>query len=654
VGNAIGVMGYTRGLRQPSLLARLQKSAAVPASIVESVEDFVTRRFGPVKPVPDVADADSRIVHVVQWVRAILEASGHVILEDSLIFKDDADDSDIWTVIQPCGNFNACVASIDLAMQLLCAAAQSGEAEPENLAASLESLAEKYAKAVRHGVLQGFNAFHFLSAAHSLNIPWFRLAPNHIQFGHGAASRLLDSSFTDRTSQIGTSIAREKQLGSQVLRSAALPVASHKLARSADEAAQIASQLGYPVVVKPGDLDGGVGVAAYLLDENAVRKAFDRAKAHSGLILVEKHFIGRDYRIQLVNGEVHGILEREPGGVTGDGKHTIRQLVERQNRERATATDDRRHLHPIEWDEDAEAMLAHAGLESSSVPAKGAFVRLRGAANVASGGIPRPVPVEAAHPDNIDLAKRAVRTLRLDVAGVDLLIPDIGISWLSSGAIICEVNAQPQMFTTMHEPMLRSLFNGTDGRIPIALVLSPGPGETVSAALHERMRTAWPGAGLSNWEQARIGGTAISSEPLTLFQGGRALMQDPGVDAIVLSTSSDASGNSWPFDRVDLIVLAGNGEAETAETEQTMLQLARSARWLQPRQVMADGSSPACLAAARYLKDHAPCRTIDGKGAAGPARRLAEAAFAYLTTGSLPAASGPSKARKARSAAEAA
>ena len=647
VGNAIGVMGYTRGLRQPSVVARLQKGPAASESILKSVEGFVTARFGAVKPVPGTAGVDSQIVHVMQWVRAILEANGHTVFEDTLIFKDDGDGPDIWTVIQPCGDFSACVASINLAMQLLCAAAETGEAKQEDLVAPLESLTEKFSKVVKRGVLQGFNTFHFLAAAHSLDIPWFRLSPRHVQLGHGASSRMLDSSFTDRTSQIGTSIAREKQLGSQVLRSAAVPVARHKLAKSADDAVLIADQLGYPVVVKPADLDGGVGVAAYLLDENAVRKAFDRARANSGLILVEKHFIGRDYRIQLVNGAVHGILEREPGGVVGDGKHTVRQLVERQNRERATATDDRRHLHPIEWDEDAEAMLAHAGLEASSVPAKGVFVRLRGAANVASGGIPRPVPVEAAHPDNIALAIRTVRTLRLDVAGVDLLIPDIKESWLSSGAIICEVNAQPQMFTTMHKPMLESLFQGTEGRIPIVLVLSPGPGETVSGALHERMRSAWPGCGLSSWEHARIGGTAISNEPLSLFQGGRALMQDPEVDAIILSTSSDAAGNSWPFDKVDLIVLAGNGEAETADTGRTMVELARSARWLQPRQVLVEGSSPACLAAARHLEDHAPCRTIDGKGAA-------EAAFVYLTTGSLPAASRPAKARKARSAAEAA
>ena len=58
------------------------------------------------------------------------------------------------------------------------------------------------------------------------------------------------------------------------------------------------------------------------------------------------------------------------------------------------------------------------------------------------------------------------------MAGVDLLIPDIGHSWFESGAHICEVNAQPQMFTTMHKPMLVDMLGDAGGRIPVAMVIA--------------------------------------------------------------------------------------------------------------------------------------------------------------------------------------
>lgn len=629
-----GVLGFTRGLSQPSLVTKLFSGPAPSDEAIRMVDQFVRGHFGDIKELPGREAIDVQVAHVLEWTRAILEKNGHVVFEDARVWKDAGDEPNIWSVAQPCGEFKACIATIDFAGALL---HHAGDPKHKAHLPVFDALLKKFSKVLKDGVIQGFNTFHFLQAARDLNIPWSRLSPVHIQFGMGASSRILDSSFTDRTSQIGTNLARNKVVGASVLRGMSLPVARHKLANSADEAVRIADNLGYPVVIKPADLDGGVGVAAYLLDAEAVRRAFTHALTCSKSILVEKHFMGRDYRIQLVNGELLGILERQPGGVVGDGQHTVRELVERQNHERATAKDDRRHLHAIKFDNDAEALLSHAGLSWASVPGPGQFVRLRGAANVASGGIPIPIPREAAHPDNLDLAIRAARAFRLDVAGVDLLVPDIGKSWLSSGAIICEVNAQPQMFTTMHKPMLQSLFGGTEGRIPITLILSAGPGETVSTALHDRLQTVLPDAGLANSRDCRIGSKPLSRAPLSTYQGGCALIRDPAVQAIIQSTCSDSAGSSWPFDRIDMLVLAGDVQKDTEESEATLSRLAQSACWLRPRHVLVDGSSSACVAAMQYLSDEFSCEVVGkGESPARAAELLAEATFALLQAESTP------------------
>ena len=187
-----------------------------------------------------------------------------------------------------------------------------------------------------------------------------------------------------------------------MLRLVGLPVPPHYFARSEDEAVQCAERLGYPVVVKPADLDGGKGVKANLRNPPSVRKAFALAASLSRQVLVEKHVAGRDYRIQVVNGVVHGVLERVPGGVTGNGIDNVQLLLDKQNHERSIALDDRRFLHQMELDEEAEEELSAQGMTRDSVPVSGQFVRLRGASNVASGGVPVPVPVEKVHPDNLD------------------------------------------------------------------------------------------------------------------------------------------------------------------------------------------------------------------------------------------------------------
>jgi cyanophycin synthetase len=335
---------------------------------------------------------------------------------------------------------------------------------------------------------------HFVAAAAELGVPWRRLRGQLIQLGQGANARWLESSWTDRTPVISSGLARNKQAAATVLRMNGLPVPDHHLAATADEALQQARGLGYPIVVKPSDRDGGEGVRAGLEDEIAVRAAFEEALKLSKRVLIEKHVPGRDYRLQVVDGEVHGVLERVPGGVVGNGVDTVKALLERQNHERRTALDDRRYLYAMDLDDEARKLLARQGLDADSVPAAGQAVRLRSASNVASGGVPVELPLDRVHRDNLQLAVRAARVLRLDVAGIDLLAPDIGCSWLETGANICEVNAMPQMFTTMHKPMLRSLFKGGSGRIPVVIVIEAARPEPAGCRVDPpATAAAWPG-----------------------------------------------------------------------------------------------------------------------------------------------------------------
>lgn len=652
VGDVSGTFGYTHGLHQPAVMLKLKVGPPPAEKIVEQIDQLVRQKFGlddsPKNMDPQI---DAQIAQILSWSQAILKKHNQPIFEDARAFQDPADTTDIWTIVHPCLYFQASLGAMDLSMSLLRLADTHAAADTPELQSRVKVLAEKFAKVLDSGRAPGFNGFHFLAAAAELGVPWSRLSNTHFQFGYGASSRLLDSSFTDRTPQISTNIARNKMLASNVLRSAAIPVAAHSLAKSADEAVKIAERLGFPVVVKPADQDGGIGVSAYLLDAGAVRRAFEQARTCSKAILVEKHFIGRDYRIHIVDGEVHGILERAPGGVTGDGRHCVRDLVKLQNQERANAIDDRRHLHAIKFDEDAEAMLAHAGMNWSSTPPPGQFVRLRGAANVASGGIPVPVPIEKAHPDNLNLALRTARVLRLDVAGIDLITPDITKSWFETGAIICEVNSQPQMFTTMHKPMLESLLGEAGGRIPIVLVLSPNPTEYVSPKLHELMRTTWPNTGMFNHHGIHIGTKAVSGQTLELFHGVQALIKDPAVDALIVAAHPDTLPNGWPFDRVDTLVLVGEDETGDADTaKKNVLRMVKFANWLKPSHVLIDGDASSFIATQNQFKTNRTPEVIGaGCNPAETSDMLANAAFSSVAhQQDAPAADTEQKRRAAK------
>lgn len=604
VGKPAAVPGHIDGLRQPCLRFQLAVAARCDARVFIAADAWMAERFGPAPEgeEPAAATDDPCVLRVTDWTRRILKQQRHPIFEHARLRAGPpvGEGVAVWTIVQPCLDFDACEAAVELAIGVIVAAAGDPSAVP--LAEMLEQLWQRHAADVRKGALGGFNTLHFLEAAHAMGLPWRRLSGSVFQYGMAAAARLLDSSLTDRSPLIATALAKDKMRAAAMLREAGLPVPEHHRVASAEEAVAAAEALGYPVVVKPADKDGGTGVAAFLHDGNAVRKAYVKAAEHSQRILVEAYVAGNDYRVHIVDGVVHGVLERAPGGVVGDGRHDVRQLVERQNRERATATDDRRHLHPIHADEEAGSLLAAAGLGWESVPAEGAFVRLRGASNVAGGGIPRPVAVADVHPDNLALALRAVGVLRLDVAGVDLLMPDITQSWLQTGAGICEINAMPQMFTTFHRPMLESIMGPRRGRIPIAVVLShAGAGEAASMQLHRRLRARWPAAGLTNGDTVMVGDEVIVKDHPGSFFGVQALMLDPAVEALVVAVSDrQVLRHGWPFDRCDALLLAGGDPPDTAPdgAEQHFLQLCAAAKALQPAMVFADAGDGLCMSVA--------------------------------------------------------
>lgn len=255
--------------------------------------------------------------------------------------------------------------------------------EPFDFAAELERLMD-----IADEYRLGPSTQAIVDAARARQIPVLRLTETGslVQLGYGVHQKRIMASETSNTCQIAVELCQEKPLANRMLRAVGVPVPDGRTVRSADEAWAVARELGLPVVLKPEAGNQGKGVSVNLRSEADVRAAYDIARGYGGAVLVERCIEGDDYRLLVVNGKMVAAARREPAQVTGDGQHTVAELVERTNADPRRRPGHGGALSRIKLDEAAELVLVQQGLQPQSVPAAGQVVYLRRNSNLSTGG----------------------------------------------------------------------------------------------------------------------------------------------------------------------------------------------------------------------------------------------------------------------------
>jgi cyanophycin synthetase len=444
-------------------------------------------------------------------------------------------------------------AAIELVDALLPAAMQ-GAAGLDRIAPALDSPVtdiEARVSALRAIVRKnglGPSTAALVAEARRRHIPVFRLdKASLIQLGTGHRQRRIRASVTGATSLIGAELAANKQAAKEMLASIGIPVPYGELVRTASEAEGAATKLGWPVVVKPLDGNQGRGVTTGVADDGALRNAFERAQASASRAIVERQLIGTDHRILVVGKAVVAVAERVAAHVTGDGRSSISKLIEAVNDDPRRGVGHEAVLTRIRIDAALEALLAETDLTLASVPEAGEIVMLRGAANLSTGGsaIDR---TDEIHPDNAAMAIDAAAILGLDVAGVDMIVPDIAKSARETGGGIVEVNAAPGL--RMHlapsegtardvaRPIIASLFpKGSKSRIPVFAVTGTNGKTTTVRMLARILEEHGLTTGFTCTSGVYVGETRSTGGDASGPKSARMLLRHPRVEAAVLETA---------------------------------------------------------------------------------------------------------------------
>jgi cyanophycin synthetase len=385
-------------------------------------------------------------------------------------------------------------------------------------------------------------------AADARGIPWFRLNEQSlVQLGHGRYQQRIQATVTGRTPHIAVELASDKEETNKILAALGLPVPKQELVQSEGQAVRAANRVGFPVVTKPYNGNHGRGISIRLTTDEEVAAGFHVAREHSRSVIVESFLEGDDHRLLVVNGELVAATRRTPGHVAGDGVHDVAQLIEIVNRDPRRGVGHEKVLTRLELDAQALKMLERVGLTPQSVPVAGQVVYLRSTANLSTGGTATDV-TDVIHPDNRDMAVRAVRAVGLDVGGVDFLTNDITESYRDIGGGICELNAAPgfRMHVAPSEgtprdvagPVIDMLFPaGTPSRVPIAAVTGTNGKTTTARMLSHITKMAGHTPGLTTTDGVYIDGQRSVQGDMTGPVSAKMVLFDPQIDIAILETA---------------------------------------------------------------------------------------------------------------------
>jgi cyanophycin synthetase len=447
----------------------------------------------------------------------------------------------IYNVVYECEERETGIEAGELAIELVEALINHEPFDVERKVASLRRLYERNSL--------GPSTRAIVDAAVKRGIPFMRLDDlNLVQLGYGANAKKIQATIASTTRFLGVELAGNKDKTKMILGFHGIPVPGGDVtSREVEDGLRIATRIGWPVVVKPLDASQGRGIATNIRNEEEFRLAFEDAKRYRTSVVVERYLPGRDFRLLVIDKKFVAAAERVPAHVVGDGVHTIAQLVETANQDPRRGVGHEKVLTQIRIDGATERLLHLRGLTADSVPEAGQFVQLKTTANLSTGGTSIDV-TDRVHPANIEMAERIAQLVDLDIAGIDVVAPDLETPVVENGGGIVEVNAAPGFRMHTHptegkprpvgEAVVDMLFPpGCESRIPIITITGTN-GKTTTARLCAHIaKMAGMSVGLTTSDGIYIKNQLVQKGDTTGPNSAQVVLRDPSVNFAVLETA---------------------------------------------------------------------------------------------------------------------
>lgn len=201
--------------------------------------------------------------------------------------------------------------------------------------------------------------------------------------------------------------------------------------------------IGFPITIKP--INGSHGYDVYT-NLNSLTECLDAIKRIVNCkgrvpILIEEYFDALEYRIFITRNKDYAVLLRDCAYVSGDGIHTLKELIDIENYNRFHPRNNA--LCEILIDDEMLRFLKRKGIDLNYIPKLDEKVYVRPNSNVAMGGVCVDY-TDLVHPSVIDIAyKTLISFPGLPYIGIDYMTNSIEEEQNDETYRIIEVNTIP-------------------------------------------------------------------------------------------------------------------------------------------------------------------------------------------------------------------
>ncbi|MCE9507977.1 MAG: acetate--CoA ligase family protein [Alphaproteobacteria bacterium] len=499
---------------------------------------------------------------------------------------------------------------------------QRDSGQREKLAQELSAWYDSFRNIAKAHSLDQFT-LAMVRAASKRDIPWLRLGFPHtfIQLGHGKYRQRLHETMIETTKSFPVRLAQDKSATNQYLRPLGFPVPQQRLVSTPDAAVKAASQIGYPVVMKPCHGSQGRGVSIGLETDRQVLEAFPAANQGGDSVVIESVVAGDDHRLLVVGGKLIAGALRLPAQVIGNGRSTVAELIELLNRNPHRGRGLEKLLVIIDLDREAIDALAQQKMSPASVPLDGQRVWLRRTANISRGGTALDV-TDTMHPDNIRLAEDVAAAIGLDVTGIDFLSRDITRSWKEIGGGIIEVNGNPGLRPhwvsdggkrDVVGPIIDLIFPpGAPSRVPTAAITGSIGKTTTCRMVAGILAASGKRVGFSTTQGMYLDGVPIRLGDCAGGSAARHLLMQPGLEAGVFEMARGGLiKGGMGVDRCDvgavLNVLDNHLGLDGVQNREALARVKRIVAENAQELVVLNADDPLCLAMREHVRSRRLC-----------------------------------------------